>query len=295
MENPVFIVGHERSGTSLVYRTILKHSSFRPKRLTLQETGVFSNAFPGARLFGKPDADLLNYMINNKNVYNSLTRSIHHLSFFQKLLRKSYVVRAACNKNVYYWKAVCSHIIIRKFFLYSQKARCCKRIIEKTPRHIYQIDRIFSTYPDAKVIIVCRHPVYTFSSFMKRRKIQPDAKWLHIDPATFTAGYFKAQAVAINVQKKYAKKVKIILYEDFVDNPQEAFKSICQFLTEQFEQAPISEGEDSLQSWKFDPLLAQPITSKNQNWREHISQSDAAYIETRLHDTMNQFGYKSVI
>jgi hypothetical protein len=295
MQNPVFIVGHERSGTSLAYRTIQKHSSFRPSRLSLQETGLFSHTFPGARLLGKPDEDLLNYMINNENIYNSLARSILLLSFFHKLLRKFYVVRAACNKNIYFWKAVCSHIIIRRFFLYSQKARCCKRIVEKTPRHIYQIDRIFSTYPNAKVIIMRRHPVYTFSSFVKRSKIQPDAKWLQIDPVTFTSTYRTAQSIANKSQNKYVNKVKIIPYENLVGNPEKEFKRICQFLAEQFEQAPIVEGEDSLKFWKFDPLLAQPITFKNQNWNRHISKSDAELIETRLRDTMDQIGYKSVV
>ena len=41
--SPVFIVGEARSGTSILYRTLQKHSSFRPRQTNLAETNIFAH------------------------------------------------------------------------------------------------------------------------------------------------------------------------------------------------------------------------------------------------------------
>jgi ABC-type polar amino acid transport system ATPase subunit len=43
-DHPVFIVGEARSGTSVLYRTLQKHSSFRPKEINLVESKILSYA-----------------------------------------------------------------------------------------------------------------------------------------------------------------------------------------------------------------------------------------------------------
>ena len=39
--SPVFIIGEARSGTSILYRTLQKHSAFRPREIDLTETHIF--------------------------------------------------------------------------------------------------------------------------------------------------------------------------------------------------------------------------------------------------------------
>ncbi len=39
--SPVFIIGEARSGTSILYRTLQKHPTFRPREIDLTETHLF--------------------------------------------------------------------------------------------------------------------------------------------------------------------------------------------------------------------------------------------------------------
>jgi sulfotransferase family protein len=42
--SPVFIIGEARSGSSMLYRTLLHHPSFAPRQETLQETSFIRQA-----------------------------------------------------------------------------------------------------------------------------------------------------------------------------------------------------------------------------------------------------------
>jgi hypothetical protein len=67
--SPVFIVGEARSGTSILYRTLQRHSSFRPLRTNLVETEIFSH-LRRTFLFGTtyPES-LIRFMLDDEAVY----------------------------------------------------------------------------------------------------------------------------------------------------------------------------------------------------------------------------------
>ena len=292
MSHPVFIVGHPRSGTSILYRTLQKHSSFRGKKINLQETNLFCPAFAGLKFLGEPDKALLHYMMGDLSLYKLLQKKVYPSSVFQKFLRKIPKSSGLCDKSILLWKAALNPIIIRKYFLFAQKARGCKRLVEKTPTHINQIGRIFSLYKNAKVLIIIRHPVHTFSSIVRRAKIQSKIKW-NVEPKNFIKTYRRNHLIALDKLAESPGKVKTVLYENFVKIPDEEFKSICKFLSENYEEDPILEGEESLKYWKPDPALAKPISQKTKNWNDFISHEDCRFIERNLQDVMEKYGYQS--
>src|SRR5918996_1298807 len=73
---PVFIVGEARSGTSILYRTVQKHSAFAPKRQSLVETDMFVH-LPRAFLFGQtyPDA-WIKFFLEDRQEWDWFLRSI---------------------------------------------------------------------------------------------------------------------------------------------------------------------------------------------------------------------------
>ena len=258
----------------------------------MQETDIFNSTFAGLRFLGDPDKALLHYMLGDLSLYKVLQKKVYLFLVFQKILRKIPKYSGLCAKRILFWNAALNPIIIKNYFLFAQKARGCTRLVEKTPRHIHQTDRIFSTYKYAKILITIRHPVHAYSSHVKRAQVQKEKEWLKIDLQSFINGYRRTYLLSLNIQEDRRNRVQIISYEDFVKNPTKEFRMICKFLSEEFERHPIAEGEESLKFWNADPYLAKPITQKTKNWNDFISYKDCRYIERNLQDVMERFDYR---
>jgi hypothetical protein len=292
MSHPVFIVGHPRSGTSIIYRTLQKHSSFRAKRISLQETGIFASSFVGLKFLGRPNEALLNYMLDDLSLYEMLQRKVFYISLFQKYLSQIPYFSNLCKKIVLLWNASLNPIVIRNYFLVAKISKGCKRLVEKTPSHIKQIDRILSTYKEAKILVIIRHPVHVYTSFVKRAKNQPDKKWLKIDIHSFIKSYKRTHLITSENLAAHEGRVKCFLYEDFVKNPETEFKLICDFLSEDYQKDAIEGGEESLNFWKPDPFLAKPITPRTKKWSDFISHDQCHFIESKLKNEMENCGYQ---
>jgi hypothetical protein len=197
-----------------------------------------------------------------------------------------------CHKHLIFWQLASNTRIIRNFFSFSKAARQCKRLVEKTPGHIHYVDRLILTYPKAKVLIIARHPVHIFSSIVKRSRLQSDHKWLKIDVQTFISNYKSVCAISKSTMEKYKNQTKLILYENFVNDPQETFKAICDFLDEEFEPEALLGGENSLKDWKADPYLSRPISAMTKNWGDYIDVEDCRIIENSLENEMLEYGYE---
>lgn len=77
--SPVFIVGEARSGTSILYRTLQKHTSFRPREPNLVETEIFSHlrrTFMFSMSYPQP---LIRFMLDDQGPYRDFLRSIRAL------------------------------------------------------------------------------------------------------------------------------------------------------------------------------------------------------------------------
>lgn len=295
MNNPVFIVGPARSGTSLLYRTLLKHSAFQAKQLCLEETKIFQRPLVGYDALKLKDQSLRNYMMADAKCYDLFLKHITNIATFQIFLNALPGIRFFCRCYNMLWIVAGNHILIKNYFKFAKKARNCKRIVEKTPSHINYMERIFFTYPDAKILITIRHPVSVFSSYIRRSLEEPDESWLRIDKDKFISAYRNDVETALRISFLKRKGCKIVLYEDFVNNPHGVFQETCRFLEEPFEPQSVLGGEESLASWKPDPYLSKPISKETKNWSDYLPESSALLIEEALADLMDKLGYNSVV
>jgi hypothetical protein len=55
--------------------------------------------------------------------------------------------------------------------------RASQRVLEKTPRHVEHIDKLFHCFPKAQMLYIHRHPVDVYSSYVRRGQIDPKADW----------------------------------------------------------------------------------------------------------------------
>lgn len=286
---PVFIVGTPRSGTTLLYRTLLKHPSFIPKDLCLEETKIFME--PDISILSKQKpASLYNYMLKDSDVYEEFERSIKYESIWQEICLKPGFLNFLLEKPAF-WYFLLNKRVVNKFFFYARQARGCKRIVEKTPRHLFQYKRIFNSFPHSKIIATVRHPVDVFSSYKIRKQRDPDSNWLDITVSEFIKRYREMSSYALELHE--TDNALCLKYENFVRNPEREFKQICTHINEPFITDLLYEGEKRLINYKVDPYLSKPITQKTKNWSDYLNDDQVSQIENGLQDEMSKFGYTS--
>ena len=93
--NPVFITAHPRSGTSLLYRTLLKHSSFAPKELCMEETRIFRHPLLALSDESKMYS-LKKYMLKDEEAFTHFLNSIQFEKKWQKLIKSAMIYSEGC-------------------------------------------------------------------------------------------------------------------------------------------------------------------------------------------------------
>lgn len=305
--NPVFIVGLPRTGTSLMYRTVQKSPDFRIKKLNLSETRIFRPKTS----FITPDfhyPGLLNYIFNDKEIYSSFLQSIK--KYTNKLQRRNktddyniiikreehtkekWKILAANKLTELKWKRSLKKKIIKEYFKFAQKCRQSKRIVEKTPHHYLNVHQIVWTFPDSRIIWMIRHPIDIITSSIKRSAIDKNyANYWNVDDFIKE---FRGSFHRYNFYKQLFKdNLLLIKYEDFVNNPAGEFKKICDFIDETFTRDALIVKEQEVLPWKSPDLhiFSDIVKKTGKNWKDHLSLEDAGKIETALQDLMKKYNF----
>jgi hypothetical protein len=95
-------------------------------------------------------------------------------------------------------------------------------IIEKTPMHVRKIEQMHKSFPDAKFVVMIRNPYDVIASQYKRHS--------NIDKAIqrMKDDY---EAIQKSKEKPY---VKVVRYEDLIDDTEGVLRSICKFIGIEF-------------------------------------------------------------
>jgi len=174
-------------------------------------------------------------------------------------------------------------------------------VIEKTPNHIYVLDKIKKEYPDAKFILNIRDPRDIVSSLYSR---------------------FEDWNKSIDRLKKdfeYIKKFylfgHLVKYEDIVNNFEDTFIDICKYINIDFDQNMLeyykyapnwygvenpkdSDGKDKVyknnisnheirRSWQ----VKQPLFDGTGRWKKELSSSQIDDVVKNVGEVANFFGY----
>ena len=103
------------------------------------------------------------------------------------------------------------------------------RWFDKTPQNIYGAALIMSEFPTSKLIHIVRNPADVISSL----KI---GKVIHIPDVIGAANqWLDAIKIMGVIQKASRKSLLQIKYEDFLSNPQDNLKKICNFVDEKYQ------------------------------------------------------------
>lgn len=287
--SPVFIVGEARSGTSMLYRTLQKHPSFRPSTPSLVETEVFAHLWR-TFMFGPDYPDpLVRFMLGDERAYGAFLRDIRPLRVLSAVLAPvNYLLR---DRASWLWYVNGHHLVLRAYFFHAWRARGCLRLVEKTPTNTRHLGALARTFPHARFLYIHRHPVDVFTSFRRRAAVDPDAGWADLDLEAFCRLYERGAQRALAWQQAGHANLLLVRYEALTTEPATAFAEVCAFLDEPPAPEAVEEPAPDPDHWPVDPHLWGEIVPRTKRWQDFLTAREADVLQDRLAATMQALGY----
>lgn len=227
----IFIVGSHRSGTNLMFKILEKHSKlFR----TEMETQYFSYIWRVREYF--PDIS------DEKDLRNL----IH---FIANVLQVGFLKAERKNSTILTEKDVLRIIedigtnstYEGMFFtvISCLAKKNDKEIwVEKTPEHIFYVDKIVKEAPNALFVWLVRDPRDVISSI---KILDKHGVWrIRYNPLYSFLSYKLFNRAGVAVKVRHSSKIIRIRYEDLVEEPERTIRKVCGFLGLKFEYTMLN-------------------------------------------------------
>ncbi len=287
---PVFITGHPKSGTSLLqsmfdgssniyvlpeetnfFKFIDKYISFlnskqisRAEKVNLLFERLISNSAYRNFVVGK----------NDNWVGGSFDYTMYDLDGFILTLKKELkLLNKFCSRSV-----LDTIVIVTMQFINrgDYHPNCW---VEKSPGHENYINRIFSEYPDAKIINLIRDPRDIWVSYKKKRK--------ELSLFRFCYNWQRSVNNARIAQEKFRYNVLSLNYEKLVTSTEVSLQNIANFIQVEYDSnymKPTKAGNiwtgNSMWGDKFTDISTKPIG----RYKNHNNQKEIRLIESILYN-----------
>ena len=281
---PIFIVGAPRSGTTLTARILGRHSRiFMPG-----EVHFFDDIYSRWKELGNPTD------------HPSIVKIIERLSTLygrynepqdQKRIDRLFGNTEVLNKL----ESSCKNYRdIFTFFMEIQMVHEGKvRWGNNTPRDIFNIEKILSFYPDAKILI-CVRDVRDFLISYKNKwrvtSVDNIERLKRLYHPIITSMLWKSSIRVISIIKSQVSKqnLMIVQYEELVQNSEEVVHKICKFLGEKFEHEMIEvNSNNSSAEVKGDGIFSTSVG----RWRKSLSKEEAYVAQWITRKELDSLGY----
>jgi len=268
---PVFIVGHPRSGSTLLAARLGQHSKLH----STPETHYFDLSYSG-NLFQRWLA-----CRNRERFERFVTAGNPRLEDLKISIDE---IKEISRRQFPAFDSVLRVIMDREAAL-NGKERC----VEKTPRHLEHVPLIIKWFPGAKIIAIIRDGRDAIRSLL-------NVSWTHNDLGRHAAHWSSNVAQCVEFAKRYPENFKLIRYEQLLIEPEATLRGVCEFIGEDFEQQMLSgTSTDAVipeweKNWKgnsgaaIDPALAQ-------TWRRASDQKVIQEIAARIQKELTLAGY----
>jgi hypothetical protein len=283
-QDPVFIVGYPRSGTTLLQRLLVCQPGF----YTLPETHYFSVIEKRLNLI---DGDLV--PLPNLGALNPAVEEKMEFRFTDEEMGE---MGRAAEAGGLTSKMVFERIVVR--FLQGLPAEESGtgnwRWVEKTPTHANHLERIFGLYPEAQVLHIVRHPVAAVVSRTATFPFNRDTPLRELAQAW--------TRLVTNVESCRAKRPGSILtlrYEDLAARLNQEMAAVGRFLSFIIDPSrlaafgPARLGDEialTSETWKHEDAV-RPLFNRNRERAAGISRADAEAIESIVKEQMQIYGY----
>lgn len=286
---PVFIVGEARSGSTLLYYTLLKHPRFAPREENLQESSFIVQAPAAARFADDPPRNLRRFLLEDPAAWSDFLASIRPLRAW---LRAAELAGRTVEQR---WRLGPAVLVARSYAYHAWQARGCDRLLEKTPDHVLHIERIRAAFPRARLLYVHRHPVDVFTSYVRRGQVDPKADWARIGPEEFCARHRERTERALAAAHRFPDRLLLVRYEQLTSRPVAELRRICRFLGETCDPSRMLAPDpdpDRVAHWEGTGHLFGGMAVETKRWIDYATPAEAARVEDGLADLMARLGYE---
>ena len=215
IQNPIFICGCHRTGTTLLQTMLSAHSSID----ILPETKLYAWQWQPFKSVAS---------ISTQKKIDELATLMPFVNRAWALPENKSRLAGLKNSTRNHGKFSTVGDLMNHVMVHSTDSK--SRPGEKSPLHIYHVDDILKRFPDARILITkrdLRGTFYSQSMRSRRKKLSHRSFRLFNLVASWT--------IAINLADLYLRKygpdrVRIVQFESLVNEPDEEVASICEFL-----------------------------------------------------------------
>jgi hypothetical protein len=180
--------------------------------------------------------------------------------------------------------------ILKHLFLFNKETLLSnkRRWVEKTPKHILEIGRIFRYIPNAKIIIMARDGRDVACSIKERTGNLDDGitRWVEDNEAALSFHNHP--------------QVKVVIYEEFAKHPDSVMRDIMSFLGEEYEETLFNTDKIewittgvhmSTHNARRIDQLKKPIYDGSGRWKKEMTEPELKRFLDKGRNLMVGFGY----
>ena len=268
--NPIFVAGAERSGTSLMYALLASHPQIAMTRRT--------NFWP---YFYNQYGDL--------GRCNNFERCLAAMMRYKRLL----LLKPDPDRiRREFWQGPPTYGRLFALLEEQHAERLGKpRWGDKSLDTERYADAILEEYPDAKILHMIRHPGDRYASAISRWKV------IRGRVGSGTAYWLASARLARRHQQRYPDQYKIIRYETLVSRTEETLREICDFIGEPFAISMITMGgapafRDSGGNSSYGPRKPGEVTTGSLGrYRQVMSKPEIRFMQAVAKQHMTALGY----
>lgn len=218
LNKPVFVVGHPRSGTTLLATILGRHSCLAMP----PETQFLIN-----NMFDEHARVNIAEIIKNPRI-GDLKLNVEE-------------VQLQFSKTDMDLKAAFS-TLLNCYRILSNK----QRVGEKSPMHLYHVEQIIKWFPDAKIVCIQRDCVDVIQSLMR-------VPWSHKKVARHAYYWNKSLSKGVEYGRIFSDNFMVVSYEKLTGYPLSEIQKICDFCELSFEPSmldPEPFGTTAVPKWE---------------------------------------------
>ena len=273
--DPIFVVGFPRSGTTLLTAMLAAHS--------LVASGPETHVFAKLSRREKDDA------VSDPGWPDLAATLLSELAVTGLIISDSYGltredIASALGAKLPSLRA------LQEVFPEAVANRQRKPIwIEKSPAHLRHVREIRASFPDARIIRICRDPRDVVLSMSRTPFANPDPLAccirIHEDHAR-SADFFRSDSLS-----------RTVLFENLLSDPEAELRTLCRFLRIPFERSMLDFQDDARalvtegERWKtnvFRPL----DRGRAYAWKRSFSGLVETAVSTWCHEAIAESGYE---
>ena len=278
MSAPIFIVGANRSGTTLLRLILNAHP-----RIAIPDELIYFDSY----LAGIP-IEQWRFPGLSADAYEA---------FVEDFLRDNCqpldeLDRAALKRDILFGEQNFRHPyrrVLKAWADFHGKDRWG----EKTPGNLFYADIILEMFPDAQFLYVVRDPRAGVAS-MQRVSLFPNDVVFN----ALSRRKHDTQGRKLLRRSVPADQRQTVRYEDLVQSPASTVRSLCDFLGEEYTPSMLRFHEDAEEYMKdaaeerYNETATHPITDDRVDaWKKHLSAEEVAIVESICTAVMQAFGY----